>query len=671
MNLIRLTELLIYTYGAFCYGAILLLWVREMGQVNYAGRAARPAPRDGSSLVIGSITLVSLLWFLTNLLIVLAELQPGMRHWPLRSVLLTLAFLFPPLIAHTTFVEIGANTPGRVGPLWRRLLPGFYLVSIMCIVVSMLGFWGVLELRRDMLGWASGVALGVTFSLAGLYSVTAISRHSPRPRSPSERTMHRAWLVLFSLLFLMGLPIIFTNAGWIPMTELLRLVIQSLPLLFLFAGTYFDNRFEFFDLFVKRGMAFLITLVFLTAYFALVPPRLARLHLEWASPWVHALTLLPAALALPAVYGGMSRWLDNVWLGRQFSGAEAVKHFLTGIQSATEEESLVREAESRLQEIFHAPARVLLGDAGLVRRPAEEGACAGTPESDLEISIGRGAARAGVIRLGRRASQVPFFSQDVALLESLADVFVSMLENVRLQRRRLEQEQREQALSLHASRSELKALRAQINPHFLFNALNAIAGLIPKDPRRADRAVEQLAEVFRYTLRRSENDWSRLEEEMDAVRAYLDLEQARFGARLQCRIEVDPAVRDARIPTLAVQTLVENAVKHGVAAIRGPGIIEVEALRCSGSLEIRVLDNGPGFSEEGAGAAPGPRGSSSGFGLRNVRERLAGYFGDQASLRIGRDAGRGLTVVSLTLPLGGDPGTPADPARAAALEPAP
>ncbi|HEU5179193.1 MAG TPA: histidine kinase [Candidatus Polarisedimenticolia bacterium] len=671
MNLIRLTELLIYTYGAFCYGAILLLWGREMGQVNYAGRAARPAaPRDGSSLVVGSITLVSLLWFVTNLLMVLAELQPGIRLYPLRSILLTLAFLFPPLIAHTTFVEICADAPGRVGPPWRHLLRVFYFVSLMCIVVSMLGFWGVVELPRDTLGWASGVALGVLFSLAGLYSVTAISRHSPRPRSSSERNIRRVWLVLFSLLFLMGLPIIFTNAGWIPMTVLLRLVIQSAPLLFLFAGTYFDNRFEFFDLFVKRGMAFLVTLVFLTAYFAVVPPRLARLSLAWASPWVHALTLLPVVLTLPAIYHGISRWLDNVWLGRQFSGAEAVKHFLAGIQSATEEESLVREAESRLQEIFHAPARVLLGDA-TAQRSDEAGACA--KEADLEISIGRGADRAGVIRLGRRATQIPFFSQDVELLESLAEVFVSMLENVRLQHRRLEQEQREQALSLHASRSELKALRAQINPHFLFNALNAIAGLIPKDPRRADRAVEQLAEVFRYTLRRSESDWSRLEEEIDAVRAYLDLEQARFGARLQCRIQVDPAVRDARIPTLVVQTLVENAVKHGVAAIRGAGIIEVEALRKSDALEIRVLDNGPGFTEESAGAGGEPKGSSSGFGLRNVRERLTGYFGEKASLHIGRDAARGLTVVSLLLPWGSGPTAPADPVHAAALvkEPAP
>ena len=671
MNFIRLTELLIYTYGAFCYGAILLLWGREMGQVNYAGKVTRPAsPRDGSCLVVGSITLVSLLWFVTNLLVVLAELQPGMRMWPLRSILLILAFLFPPLIAHTTFVEICVDAPGRVRPLWRRLLPLFYSASFVCILVSMLGFYGVLDLPLDTVGWASGVALGILFSLAGLYSVTAISRYTPRPRSAAERNMRRTWLALFSLLFLMGIPIVFTNVGWLPMTELLRLGIQSLPLLFLFAGTYFDNRFEFFDLFVKRGMAFLITLVFLTAYFALVPPRLARLPLAWAAPWVHALTLLPLALALPAIYHGTSRWLDNVWLGRQFSGAEAVKHFLAGIQSAAGEESLVREAETRLKEIFHAEAQILLGDRAASGQQLPE-SCTRPEEADLEVPIGRGADRAGVIRLGRRSTQIPYFSQDVEVLESLADVFASMLENVRLQRRRLEQEQREQVLSLHASRSELKALRAQINPHFLFNALNAIAGLIPKDPGRADRAVEQLAEVFRYTLRRSENDWARLEEEMDAVRAYLDLEQARFGARLQCRIQVDPAVRDARIPSLVVQTLVENAVKHGAAAIRGTGRIEIEAMRQSDSLEIRVLDNGPGFPEAGPAAAE-PAGSS-GFGLRNVRERLVGHFGERAALRIGRDAARGMTIVSLTFPLGPEAERPSDVPHASVLakEPAP
>src|SRR6185436_16363640 len=128
-----------------------------------------------------------------------------------------------------------------------------------------------------------------------------------------------------------------------------------------------------------------------------------------------------------------------------------------------------------------------------------------------------------------------------SLLRSLSGVFSYMLENVRLQRRRRQQDQLEQELRLQTSRSELKALRAQINPHFLFNALNAIASLIHSDPTRADAAVEQLAEVFRYTLRRSESEWAPLDQELTFARAYLDVEQARFGQRLTCTIDSDHA----------------------------------------------------------------------------------------------------------------------------------
>ena len=152
-----------------------------------------------------------------------------------------------------------------------------------------------------------------------------------------------------------------------------------------------------------------------------------------------------------------------------------------------------------------------------------------------------------------------------------------MLENVRLQRKRQEQDQVAQELRLQTSRSELKALRAQINPHFLFNALNAIASLIHTDPARADAAVEQLAEVFRYTLRRSEQEWAPLDQELAFARAYLDVEQARFGRRLEFSIDAATGVARAQVPSMLLQTLVENAVKHGISRVRTPGRIDVTA----------------------------------------------------------------------------------------------
>jgi two-component system, LytTR family, sensor kinase len=191
----------------------------------------------------------------------------------------------------------------------------------------------------------------------------------------------------------------------------------------------------------------------------------------------------------------------------------------------------------------------------------------------------------------------------------------------------------------------LKALRAQIDPHFLFNALNAIAGLLHHDPATADLTIERLAEVFRYTLRRSHSEWAILEDEIDFVHAYLDVERARFGDRLAVRIDVTPEARRARVPTMVLQTLVENAIKHGVSEVPGPARLDVDVRDRNGRLEMTVSDNGPRFD---AGSAAGAGG---GYGLANIRQRLAGYYGEAAALHFSRDEAQGRTSVTVSLPM--------------------
>ena len=247
-------------------------------------------------------------------------------------------------------------------------------------------------------------------------------------------------------------------------------------------------------------------------------------------------------------------------------------------------------------------------------------------------------------------------SEDLALLRSLAVSFGAMLENVRLHRKRQDQEQLAHDLRLQSSRSELKALRAQINPHFLFNALNTIASLIHTDRARADEAVEQLAEVFRYTLRRSQAEWAPLEQELALAQAYLVVEHARFGDRLRYAVEASPAARRAQVPAMLLQTLVENAVKHGISAVRGGGAVRIVATEAGGRLTVAVEDDGPGLAPDWQRRPPRADGES--FGLRNVRDRLAGHFGADAALAIRRDEARGVTVAVLTLPyLVTEPGT--------------
>ena len=161
----------------------------------------------------------------------------------------------------------------------------------------------------------------------------------------------------------------------------------------------------------------------------------------------------------------------------------------------------------------------------------------------------------------------------------------------------------------------------------------------------ADEAVEQLAEVFRYTLRRSDSEWAPLDQELTFARAYLDVEQARFGQRLTCTIDSDHAGPVPLIPSMLLQTLLENAVKHGVSQARGPGRIDVIVRTTSDQVTIEVRNTGPGAESHGLRARDG-----EGFGLHSVRERLKGHFGERASFRLVRDETAGVTVARIAMP---------------------
>ena len=239
-------------------------------------------------------------------------------------------------------------------------------------------------------------------------------------------------------------------------------------------------------------------------------------------------------------------------------------------------------------------------------------------------------------------------SEDRRLFDSLARTLGVVLENVRFRQQRRNQENREQELRLLASRAELKALRAQINPHFLFNALNAIAGLIQDRPQQADETIEQLALVFRYTLRAAEKEWVRLDEEIEFAASYLRVEQARFGRRLRVEFEIDSAVTAVPIPAMSIQPLVENAIKHGISAREGGGTISLRACLNQQTLTVEVRDNGPGFPPGFSLPQLADGAVLTGHGLRNVVERLRGYYGSAACLRWECEPGN--TRVFLTIP---------------------
>ncbi len=206
---------------------------------------------------------------------------------------------------------------------------------------------------------------------------------------------------------------------------------------------------------------------------------------------------------------------------------------------------------------------------------------------------------------------------------------------------RLRQSERE-ALGLRAAlaEAELASLRAQVNPHFLFNALNTVRALVATDPAAARRAVTQLAAILRGTLAAGRADTQALGAELDLARAYLDLERLRFEERLGVEIAVDEAALGVPVPALAVLTLVENAVKHGIADRPDGGAVRIEARLEGGRLRLTV-ENPP--APRGAAAA------GTGSGLRLVRERLALLYGASASLDA--DLGDASACVEMILPV--------------------
>jgi signal transduction histidine kinase len=200
-------------------------------------------------------------------------------------------------------------------------------------------------------------------------------------------------------------------------------------------------------------------------------------------------------------------------------------------------------------------------------------------------------------------------------------------------------------LATSVKEAELRALKSQINPHFIFNSLNSLRGLIDENPDRARQAVTQLANLLRYSLQSGQLETVPFEDELHTVNDYLALEQVRHEERLRVRLDVEPGVLNLSIPPMLLQTLVENAVKYGIAPRREGGEIAIIARCDQGQLRLQVTNPGTLAAS----------GGSTGVGLRNAAERLQLLFGAQATLDL-RESPPGCVTADVVIPLGASPG---------------
>ena len=498
--------------------------------------------------------------------------------------------------------------------VWRIPVGLVYALAATCAIGREAG-WG------DWFDASGPIVLGLCAGLA------LVGLWWPRRARKCEKG-DRWWTIgIFAAMF--GVAV----AAGVSENTAFEIAPDYLLLLFFAVRLYSAERLAFFDVFVRVVVFFALGLMILTFAFLGFPAFRNALGGDWNRAWLAAMALVPVWLGAPFVYRRLSEWIDRRAFGRRFSPVGAERLFVQSAQSATHEAQLLEYARDSLAEIFGCEAEV-----DFTRGPDSENA-------DDMVGL---MAPAGMVRLIRGERRAPFLSDDRRLLESLTATLGVLLQNARLREQREGQLLREQELLALAGRAEVRALRAQINPHFLFNSLNAVASCIRSRPDAAEDTLTRLAEVFRYTLHRSSKEWVALGEEMDFIRAYLAVEQARFAERLQVSIEMQEGTAGLQVPAMIVQPLVENAIKHGTSQVLGTGRVTIVIGVAGGVLRIDVRDNGSGFPS--SFARPGSLDENSpGHGLHNVADRLCGYYGGSGELqfdRIGTD-----TCVRIQIPL--------------------
>ncbi len=412
----------------------------------------------------------------------------------------------------------------------------------------------------------------------------------------------------------------------------------------LFAGVvaYYTYRFPFVDIVIKRGAALVLAGVLLTLWYIWVlAPAWSKLPSdpEMLRPIATALLLLPAVWVLPRLRVVLNRTLDSAIFGR-YDRAEAATELAKLLASSHSERELIDKMTAILGRQFGISSIEYLesvaGEAPeQIGNPFSPWEPHGRRGDRISVPVSSGELRFGTLVCGNRVSGQPYLSEDARFLRWAGDSAGAALQRIGAQ-------SRERQLCDMAIEAKMTALRAQINPHFLFNTLNALASLVRTEPHKAEQTVERLAAIFSYALGSSERPWMTVGEELSFIESYLQIEKTRFEQKLNFRIDCPPTLSGCLIPPMILQPLVENAIKHGIGKKLEGGTVRVEVRRNEDRLELRISDTGPGFREK-------PRSGGHGHGLKNVTERLAKTYQDRCRFSISSENGAG-TVIKIELP---------------------
>jgi two-component system, LytTR family, sensor kinase len=409
-----------------------------------------------------------------------------------------------------------------------------------------------------------------------------------------------------------------------------------------------DYRFLLLDAFLRFVVnASLVAAALLFAIRVVQSPELNR-HLH--DPFTAGVLFVCAGLLLTLLvylHNRLQGFLTRVIFLRR-NVEDAIQELRRGALSSGTEQDYLAYAAEVVAGFMHAARFELIAEdphlGGALSAPAAiiEPAQWGAPAWVQAVAPWRfSRGDASYLLLGQRAGGRRFLSEDFPVLARLSATIVAHVEQMRsLEMQNL------------VSRAELRALQAQINPHFLFNSLNTLYGTIDRGNAEARRMVLNLADVYRYLLR-SDRTFIEIGEELRIVRAYLEIEELRLRGKLRTEVAIDESTLGVPIPLLSIQPLVENAVRHGVATQPGSGFVRLRIARLAEVIAVEISNSGE--------CDPQALNNGRGIGLTNVRRRLQLCYGGQACLNT--QVGAGVTTVGFVLPV-----TPLGQMAAAAVE---
>src|ERR1017187_9160939 len=494
---------------------------------------------------------------------------------------------------------------------WPALVGAGYVLSAAAVVMH---FWEI-QGNGAALHQTALLVITVGFFILAVVAVAA----------PALRNQRRGIRILASMcLALFAMSFVHFGNGHASQAWSSELIVHHAGIPLALFVLLQDYRFILLDAFVRflanALLAAVLTWCVIEAAFHLVLVERAA-----PAPLQEALLLISVCLFLVffawlrnwaqfwlthAVFrqGRLSEAADRVTGGPSFDGEERYLDWAASVLAGavrTSDYAVIAQSELPAAASLHAPVPATMIPA--------LGASKNWSWAEAVVPIRLGQEDSKLIALGRRQGGQRYPGEDLDALGRAAAEIAAKVESLR-----------QQEMNRLVSQAELRALQSQINPHFLFNALNTLYGSIPREASAARRMVINLAEIFRYFLQ-SDKTFVPLAEEMQIVRAYLEGEQNRLGNRLEFGIQVDRDIEQVPIPVLSIQPLVENAIKHGIAGRTEPGRVRIKANRRGEELRISVENSGSGK----------PAGSvGTGVGLQNVKRRLEICYGPSSHLAL-------------------------------------